>query len=95
MESRLRNPAGFGQEPPWMGGASNLSTSSIDDVFLVRFVAFPFHPSETRKISDFLLNGPDPHLNEPDPKLNNYATVGRTVSGIIRRMLYFHIRREA
>jgi len=78
-----------------MGEASNLSTSSMDDAFLVRFVAFPFLPPAEPKISDFLLNGPDPHLNEPDPKLNNYATVGRTVSGIIRRMLYFRIRREA
>lgn len=53
-----------------MGEASNLSTSSMDDVFLVRFVALTFLPSAKPKISDFLLNGPDPHLNEPDPKLN-------------------------
>lgn len=52
-----------------MGEASNLSTSSMDDVFLVRFVAFPFLPPDERKISDFFLNAPDSKLNEPEPNL--------------------------
>jgi hypothetical protein len=57
-------------ETPWMGKASNLSTSSMDELFLVRFGTFPLPPSARGKFSDCSLKVPDTGLNQPDSNLN-------------------------